>query len=173
MCSVIVVGLVESEIVLSVDDEVRCVNVVALNDHLKDLRLMHGALLHKVDDLVLDHHSVVHIVIQLHLHFILQLSCLVQELLVFNWFSEILVVLSEEVEFADVRPGVESVSEGVLSPDADVFASPEEVELVDLLLEVLPVEDVREPKEGVAQIEDHGGHLPRPGKRVDEEDVVC
>ena len=171
-CSVVVVGLIESDVVLGVDDEVGGVDVVALEDHVEDLRLVDGALLHEVDDLVLNHHRVVHIVVQLHLHFILQLTRLVQELLVLHWFGEILVILSKEVKLADVCPRVESVTEGVLRPYAYVLAATEEVELVDLLLQVLPVENVGQPREGIAQVEDHARQLPRPPKGVNEEDVV-
>lgn len=102
--SVIVVGLVESDVVLGVDDEIRGVNVVALDDHVENFGLMHSTLLHKVNDLILNHNSVVNVVIQLNLDLILQLTSLVEELLILNWLGEIFVIFSEEVEFADVCP---------------------------------------------------------------------
>ena len=102
--SVVVVRLVKSDVVFGVDNEVRSINVVALEDHIEDLWLMHSALLHKVYDLVLNHNSVVNVIIKLNLHLILQLSGLVQELLVLNWLSEIFVIFSEKVELADMCP---------------------------------------------------------------------
>lgn len=42
---------------------------------------------------------------------------------------------------------------------------------MDLLLEVLPVEDVGHPGERIGSVEDNGGELPRPGEGIDEEDV--
>ena len=168
----VVRGLVESDVVLGVDDESRGVDVVPLEHHLENFGLIYSPLLHKVYDLVLHHDRVVNIVVQLYLHLVFQLARLVQELLVLNWVGEIFVVLGEEVELADVRPGVEPVAEGVLGPYTDVLAAAEEEELVDLLLEVLPVEDVGEPGEGITHIEDDGGQLPGPAEGVNEEDVV-
>jgi len=65
---------------------------------------MHSAFLHKVDDLVLHQSVVVLIVVQLYLHFVLQLSILLKELLVLRWVSKILVVLGKQVNFAIVSP---------------------------------------------------------------------
>lgn len=73
-CSVIVIGLVESDIVLSVDNEVGGVNVVTLHDHLEDLWLMDGTLLHKVDNLILNHNCMINVVIELNLNFVFQLT---------------------------------------------------------------------------------------------------
>jgi len=99
-----VVGLVESDRVVSVDREVSGVDVVALEHHLEDLWLVHSALLHEVYDLVLHDDCMVNVVIQLHLDLILKLAALVKWLLVLNWLSEVLVVLGQEVHFADVGP---------------------------------------------------------------------
>ena len=74
----IVVGLIESDVIFGVDGEVRSVNIVALEDHIENFGLVHSALLHKVDDLVLDHNSVVNVVVKLNLHFVFQLARLVQ-----------------------------------------------------------------------------------------------
>ena len=52
----VVVGLIEPDIVLCVDHVVARVDVVALQHLLEDLWLVHGAFLHEVDDLVLNHH---------------------------------------------------------------------------------------------------------------------
>jgi hypothetical protein len=103
---------------------------------------MHGTLLHKVDDLILDNNCVIHIVVQLHLQFVLQLAGLVQKLFIFNWISKVFVILSEQVHFADVRPGVEAIAHGVLCPDAYVFATSEEVQFVNLPLKVFPIQNV-------------------------------
>ena len=42
---------------------------------------------------------------------------------------------------------------------------------MDLLVQALPVEDVRHPGQGVRSVEERKGDLPRPEERVDEEDV--
>ena len=102
--SVIVVRLVESNTVVCINDEIAGVDVVSLHDHFEDLRLVHSTLLHEIYDLILYHNSVINVVVKLNLQFILKLTCLVQEFLIFNGFCEILVVLSEEVEFANVCP---------------------------------------------------------------------
>jgi hypothetical protein len=157
MCvrSVVVVGLIESDGVISVDREVRGVNVVPLHDPFEDLGLVNGALFHEIDSLILHHHGVVHVVVQLHLQLILQLPCLVEELLIFNWLSEVLIVLSQQVELADVRPRVETIAHRVLSPYSHVLATSEEIELVDFLFKVFPIEDVGEPSDGVGTVEEH------------------
>lgn len=162
MRSVVVVGLVESDGVISVDGEVSGVNVVSLHDPFKDLGLMNSALLHEVDSLVLHHHGVVDVVVQLHLQLILELTSLVEELLVFNWLSKVFVVLSQQVELADVGPRVETIAHGVLGPYSHVLATSEEIKLVDFLFKVFPVEDMGQPAECVSSIEDHGEELPRP-----------
>ena len=171
--SVIVIGLVESDIVLSVDNEVGGVNVEALHDHLEDLGLMHSTFLHKVDNLVLHHYCVIHVVIELNLHLVLELSLFVQELFVLDWLREVFVVLCEQVELADVCPRVESITHGVLSPYPHVLATSEQVQLVDLLLEVLPVEHVGHPGEAAREVEEDLGELPGPAEGIDEEDVEC
>ena len=48
-CSVVHRWLGESLIMLSVDCEVRCVNIVALHYHVEDLWLMNGSFLQQFD----------------------------------------------------------------------------------------------------------------------------
>lgn len=171
LVSVVVSGLVESDRVIRVNSEVRRVDVVALEDHLHDLRLMNGALLHEADDLVLMSDSVVNVVIELHLHLILELTGLVHELLVFGHGSEILTVLSEKTELRDMSPRVVSIAHGVHGPNAHVLATSEQVHLVDLAIEVLPVRGERNPREAIDGVEDGQGDLPLEEERVDEEEV--
>ena len=106
----IVVGLVESDTVISIDNEVAGVYVVALEYHIEYLWLVNSALLHEVDSLVLHNNSVVNVVIELNLHFVLQLSCLVQKFFTFDWLCEIKIVLGQQVELADMSPRIEPVS---------------------------------------------------------------
>lgn len=167
------IGLIESYTVVSVDCEVGGVNIVALHNPFEDLRLMHSALLHEVDCLILHYDCVIDVVIELHLQFVLELPGLVEELLVLNWLRKVLVVLSEEVELADVRPGIEAVAHGVLCPNSHILSTSQEEELVDLLLKVLPVENVGHPGESVRSVEEHRSELPRPSEGIDEESVVC
>lgn len=127
---------------LSVDLEVARINVVTLHSHLEDLRLVNGTFLHKVDNLVLHCNSLVHVVLHLHLQFILQLTVFLQELLIINWVSKIFVVLSEEVKFTVVDPGVVAVAHRVHGPDAAVFTSTEKQNTMNLLVKMTPVEHV-------------------------------
>ena len=113
----------------------------------------------------------VHVVVHLHLHFVLELALLVQELLLLHRFCEVLVVLSQQVHLADVAPRVEAVAHGILSQEAHVLASLEQKQFVDLPLQVFPVEGVREPGEAVEEVESDGLQLPTPAERIDEEHV--
>jgi len=137
----------------------------------KDFRLVDSALLHEVDNLVLDSDGVIDVVLELDLHFVLELARLLEELLVLNGISEVLVVLSEQVHFAVVCPGVELVAEGVLRPNTDVFASLQEQETVKFLVQVFPVEHVGHPGETVGSVEDSQRELPRHVEGVHEEQV--
>ena len=65
------VGLVESNTVISIDGEVASVYVVAFHDHFENLRLVNSTLLHEVDNLILHHHGVIDVVIKLNLHLVL------------------------------------------------------------------------------------------------------
>ena len=152
--SEVFVGLVETHRLSCVDHEVARVDVVALQDLLEDLRLVNGALLHEANDLVLHHHGVVHIVVQLYLHLVLKLAVLPQEDLFVDWVGEVVSVLSQEVDFAVGGPGVEPVTHGVLCPDADVFATSEQQKSVDLFIQRLPVEHMRHPRQRVGQVEE-------------------
>jgi hypothetical protein len=132
---------------------------------------VNGAFLHKADDLVLHGDGVVDVVVKLHLELVLQLSVLLQEFLVFDGFSEVMVILSEEVDLAVGSPRVEAVTHWVLRPNADVLAATEEEKSVDFLVETLPVKDVRQPGETVGHVEEGQGNLPRPEEGVDEEHI--
>jgi len=68
-------------------------------------------------------------------------------------------------------PGVVPVTHGVLSDDSHILASSEEEDLVDLLIQMLPVQGVGDPSQGIGQVKDGGGQLPAPVEGVDEEKV--
>ena len=121
--SKVFVGFVETHGLCGVDDEIAGVDVVSLHDHLEDLWLVNCALFHKVNDLVLDRDGVVHIVVQLHLQLVLELSVLLQEVFVIDGICEVFVVLGQQVHLAVVGPGVEAITHGVLRPNAHVLAS--------------------------------------------------
>jgi len=89
----VVIRFIESDIVLSINNEIACVNVVSFHDHIKYFWLMNSSFFHEVDGFILDHESMVTIVVQLNLEFVFQLTLFSQEILIFCWFSEILVVL--------------------------------------------------------------------------------
>ena len=65
--SVVLVGLLEPDVVCSVDLKVRRIDIVALYYHFKHFRLVNGALFHEVNDLVLHSNRVVDVVIHLDL----------------------------------------------------------------------------------------------------------
>lgn len=132
---------------------------------------MHGSLLHQVEDLVLHCDSVVDIVVELELHLVLELSILLQRLFVFDWVSEVLVILSKQVQLINVAPRVPPVTVGILGPEPQVFAATKEVHLVKFLIKVLPVESVGQPSQGVAQIEEGESELPAHAEGVHEEDI--
>ena len=156
---------------LSVDLEVASVNVVALEHHLKDLRLVDSALLHKVDYFVLHRDGVVHVVVDLHLDLVLHLATLFKELLIVNWVSKVLIVFGQQTQFTVVDPIVVLVTHGVLSPNTAVLASAEQEELVNLLVQMLPVEHVRNPCQTVGKVEEGQSQLPSHTEGVHEEDV--
>jgi len=132
---------------------------------------VNGAFLHEVYNLVLDGDGVVDVVVKLHLKLVLQLSVLLQEVLVVDGIREVLVILGEEVHLAVVGPRVEAVTHWVLRPNAHVLAATEEEKSVDLLVEALPVEDVGHPGQTVGHVEEGQGDLPGPEEGVDEEHV--
>lgn len=80
---------------VGVDREVSRVDVVALEHHLQNLRLVHGTFLHQVQDLILLSDGVVHVVVKLELHLVLELPVLLERLLVLGGIGEILVVLGQ------------------------------------------------------------------------------
>lgn len=89
---------------LSVDLKVAGINVVTFHGHFKDLRLVNGTLLHEVDNLVLHSNCLIHVVLYLHLQFILQLTVFLQELLIINWIGEIFVIFCEKVKLTVMNP---------------------------------------------------------------------
>ena len=132
---------------------------------------MHCSLLHEADDLVLYRDRVVHIVIKLHLHLVLQLSVLLKEVLVLDWIGKVLIVLRQQVDLAVVGPRVEPVAHGVLRPNAHILATSEQQQTMDLLVQALPVEHVGHPGETVREVQEGERHLPGPVEGVHEEDV--
>jgi hypothetical protein len=81
--------------VVGVHREVSRVNVVALEHHLQNLRLMDGTFLHKVQNLILLSDGVVHVVVKLELHLVLELPVLLERLLVLGGISKVLVILGQ------------------------------------------------------------------------------
>lgn len=158
--SIVVGRLVEADIVLGVDLEIAGINVVALHDHFEDLRLMHRTLLHEIQNLILHSDRLVHVVLHLQLQLVFQLTVLFQELLVFHWIGEILIILSQQVQLAVVDPGVVTVTERIHIPDAAVFATAEQEQLVDLLVKVAPVEHMGQPGQTVGCIHEGQSELP-------------
>ena len=125
--SVVVGGFIESDVVFRVDNEVTRIDIITFKHHFEYFWLVHCSLLHEVDNFILNHDCMIDVIIQLHLHFILKLTILLQEVFIINWICEIFIILGQEVEFANVSPRVESISHGVLCQEPHVFASSEQV----------------------------------------------
>ena len=104
----------EAQVVLSIDGEVARINVVSLEYLLKDFRLVHIALSHEADYLILDCDRVIDVVVKLYLNFVLQLSLASHEIFFFDIFHEIFATLGEQVEVTNVRPRVEAIAHRVL-----------------------------------------------------------
>lgn len=66
---------------------------------------------------------VVLVVVQLDLHLVLELTVRLQELLIFCWVCEVLLVLGQQMNLTVVRPRVKLISVWVLCPNADVLAT--------------------------------------------------
>ena len=123
--SIVVGWLMESNRVVSVDNEVRGIDIVAFKDHFEDLWLMHGTLLHELNNLILLSNCVIDVVVKLSLHLVFQLSGLCQEVLILCWDGKVFSIFSEKVELTDMGPGVVSVSHWVHGPDPHVLSSSE------------------------------------------------
>ena len=156
---------------MCVDDEVGGVNVVALHDHLENFRLVHRALLHELDHLVLHCDCMVNVVVKLDLELVLELSVFLEEVFIVDGIGEVLVILSQQVHLAVVGPGVEPVTHWVLSPYADILASSKEQKSMDFLVEGLPVENVGHPGKRVGAVQEGQSNLPGPHEWVHEEEV--
>jgi len=99
-----VVRLVESDIVLCIDNEITGVNIVALKNHFKDFGLMHCSFLHEVHNFILNDNCMINVVIELDLHFVLKLTLFAHEVLLLNWICEVFIIFCKKVEFTDVSP---------------------------------------------------------------------
>jgi len=63
----VVVWLVVPNWVVSVNDEVGCVDIVAFNYHFEHFWLVNSSLLHEIYDLILNSNCVIYIIVQLDL----------------------------------------------------------------------------------------------------------
>lgn len=102
--SVIISWLVETDRVVGVDREITRVNVVAFEHHFKNFWLVHSTLLHETYHFVLLRDGLFYIVFELNLDFVLNLTGLGEEILVLGWVREVLAILRQQMELADVRP---------------------------------------------------------------------
>ena len=137
--SIVMGWLVESDRVVGVDDEVRCINVVAFQDHLEHFWLMDCTFFHELNDLILLADVLIDVVIQLHLGLVLQLTSLGQEIFFLNWVSKVLAIFSHEVELTDVCPIVISISHWVHCPNSYVFSSSKKEHSMNFSIDTLPV----------------------------------
>jgi len=151
--SIVVGWLMESNRVVSVDYEVGGIDIVAFKHHLEDLWLMHGTLLHELNNLILLSNCVIDVVVELGLHLVFELSSLCQEVLVLCWDGKVFSILSEKVELTDMSPRVVSVSHWVHGPDPDVLSTSEEIHFMNFLIKGFPIHAHWDPSEGVDGVE--------------------
>ena len=164
-------GLTVSNRVISVNNEVRCIDVVTLAYHLEDLGLMNGTLFHKLNNFILMSNGVIDIVVQLNLNFVFELTGLVHEVLILRDCCKVFAIFGQKIELGDVSPGVELVSHGVHGPNTHILATSEKVHLVDLPIKRLPVKSHRHPGEAIGKVEQRKSNVPFPHQGVDEEYV--
>lgn len=157
-----------SDVIFRVDNEIARVDVVALQHLFEQLGLVHRAFFHEGNNLILLHNCVFAIVVQLNLHFVLQLPGFRQKRLGIDIFDELLVILGNEVRLANVGPGVVFVAHWVLGPDPHVLASSEEEEFVDFAVEGFPVHNVGHPGGAARTPEESAEHHPVPAEGVHE-----
>ncbi len=154
----------------SVDLEVSGINMVAFDDLFEYFWLVDSALLHEVDDLVVDIDTLVHVVLKLNLYFILELAFLGKEFSLIR-ISILHVVLSEEVHLGDGGPRHIPVTDGSLRRHLQVLASPQEMHLMDPLIKSFDVHHMRNPSKAMCHVKHREGYLPLPQEGVDEVDV--
>ena len=171
MHSEVLVGLVMTHGLRSVHLEIARVDIVPLQHHFEDFRVVHCSFFHELNALVLNSDGVIDVVVKLDLDLVLELAILFEEVFVLDGVCEVLSVLGDQVNLAVAGPRVPPVAHGVLRPKAHVLASAQQQKSVDLLVKALPVHRVRQPGERVGSIEEGEGNLPGPEEGVDEEDV--
>jgi len=70
-----------------------------------------------------------------------------------------------------VSPRIVLVTHWVLSPDPDVLSSPEQVQLVNFLIKMFPIQHMGHPSESISNVEHTQSYLPAHGERVNEEQI--
>ena len=156
---------------ICIDGKVTSVNIVTFEYHLEDFWLVHGALLHEVQDFVLLSDGMINIVIELDLHFVLELTVLLQWLLLLNRIGEILVVFRDQMKLINVGPRVESIAHWILRPQPEIFSSTQQVHLMQFLVQMLPVHHMRHPGKAIGEVEDRDSELPTHCERIHKEEV--
>lgn len=164
-------GLTVSDRVISVDNEVRGIDIVTFAYHLKDLWLMNCSLFHKLNNFILMSDGMIDIMVQLNLNFVFELTSLVHEVLILWDCCEVFTILGQKIELGDVSPRVEFVSHGVHGPNTHILATSKKVHLVDLPIKRLPVKSHRHPGEAIGKVEKRKSNMPFPHQGIDEENV--
>lgn len=146
--------LSEAHGVIGVDREVTGINVVTLEDHFENLRLVDCTLLHETYDLVLLGYCLLNVVVQLDLNFILDLTGLGEEILVFRGERKVLSILGQEMELAHMSPRVIPITHWIHRPNSHILATPQQVHPVNFPVEILPIEGEGNPGKAVRRPED-------------------
>jgi hypothetical protein len=92
--------------------------------------------------------------VQLYLELILELTVLLEEVFLINGISEVLVVFGQQVHLTVMNPVVVFVTHGILGPNAAVLSTTEQKQLMNFLVQVFPVQDVRKPCNTVGCVEE-------------------
>ena len=133
-----------SQVVCSVDAEVRSVNVETFANSLEQFRVVHSSFLHEPEQMVLLGHTLLSKVVQLDGQLVPQLPLLVQKLGLIS-VVEVLRVLGQRVEESVLGPSGHSVSGQCGHLNFDELASSQQVHSPQLVLQVLEVPDSWEP----------------------------
>lgn len=155
--SVVVSWFKHSDRVIGVDNKVGSINIVSFKGHLEHLWLMHCSFLHEEDNFILDYDRLIDIVIKLYLSLILELTSLVEEVLIIDWISEVLTIFGNEVELSDISPRVEPISHWVHGMDFNILTTSKQVQSVNFLIEMFPIEHLWHPCEAIGDIENREG----------------
>lgn len=107
--SEVVITFLNSEVMGSIDDKVRSINVITLGDSFEELRVVHNTFLHEIDHDILRNGTHFLEIVALDTKFVLKLAFFCKELSVIS-VVKVLLISGERMELISFDPGYESIS---------------------------------------------------------------